>query len=93
LQRNFKNVRLIEFLVGRYLQIEEKANPSDELQVIELESLVELVERYRLALGLTINRGMSFEQQLQNVFEAFNLLWPNCVKNLKSRLAIDLKEK
>ena len=92
LQNNFKDSIFMENLVGRYLKIEEKANPSDELQVIELESLVELVERYKLALGFTIKRGMSFEQQLQNVFEAFNLLWPNCIKNLKSRLAIDLKE-
>jgi hypothetical protein len=93
LQNNFKNSTFIEILVGRYLKIEEKANPSDELQIIELESLVELVERYKLALRLMIKRDMSFEQQLQNVFEAFNLLWPNCVKHLKSRLAIDLKEK
>jgi len=93
LQNNYKKYTFMEFLVGRYLKIDEKANPSDELQIIELESLVELVERYKLALGFTIKKGMSFEKQLQNVFEAFNLLWPNCVKNLKSRLAIDLKEK
>ena len=93
LQQAYKKAKFIEFLVGRYLKIEERANPSDELQIIELASLIELVERYQSAVRLTIRKNVSFEQQLQNAFEAFNLLWPDCVKNLKSRLVIESKRK
>lgn len=93
LEDNFKDYSYCcEALVGRTLKVDDIANPSENLLVIQLEQFIDL-------FGRTVNLYRHVESagtgDLEVVFERwlrhYGLNMPQCVNALKSSKAIDLK--
>lgn len=80
-------------IVGPMLPVSEKAHPSPELLVIELDPLRGVFDRIK-AVFESVDAGdkANLEQAFQAWLEYHGLLWPACVEALDSRLAADLRK-
>ncbi len=79
-------------IVGPTLPVSKKANPSGTLQIVEIDSIRDLLARAK-AMFEAVEAGdkTSLEQAFQTWLNYYGLNWPICVDSLDSRLAIDLK--
>ena len=80
-------------IVGPQIPISKQANPSSTLQVVELDSMRDLLSRAK-SMHEAIEAGdkANLEQVFQAWLEYYGLTWPICVESLDSALAIDLKK-
>lgn len=79
-------------IVGRYLPVSSKANPSDTLRVILIETLRDLLSRTREMFdSVAAGDPASLTFEIQRWLNFYGLDWPACVDALESRLAADLR--
>lgn len=80
-------------IVGPMLTVSEKAHPSPELRVIEVDPLRDLLGRIK-AVFESVDAGdkSNLERAFQAWLEYHGLLWPTCIEALDSRLAVDLRK-
>jgi hypothetical protein len=90
LDTNYPNKHIHKFLVGKHHKVARIANPDDALRVIEIEAILDLVDRLDIALN-SFTSSEVIPTLAQNVLEAYGLVWPQCVRSLPSKLAIDLQ--
>lgn len=80
-------------IVGPMTPVSEMANPSESLQVVELDPFFDLLARVKQMFdAVEAGDKTSLEKLFQAWLDFYGLNWPNCVKSLDSRLAVDLKE-
>ena len=79
-------------IVGRFLQVSNQANPSEQLQVIELEGFRDMLRRAK-KMFQSVDGGDKTDvpMRFQAWLDHHGLVWPACVEALASRKAIDLK--
>lgn len=91
LENEYPNESHDMIIVGRYLSVAEQANPRPGLKIVSIDQFQDLARRTvsfiksikTVPLSVTsVARGLSRHQ----------LIWPDCLERLESRLAVDLKE-
>lgn len=79
-------------IVGRYLPVSGKANPSATLRVVPVEALQGLLERTKQMFdAIESAPAGDLTGEIQKWLNFYGLDWPTCVDGLESRLAIDLR--
>jgi hypothetical protein len=81
------------FVVGPRIPVSKQANPSNALQVVEIDSMLDLLTRAK-SMHEAVEAGdkTNLEQSFQTWLEYYGLTWPNCIESLDSTLAVDLKK-
>lgn len=79
-------------IVGPTLPVSKKANPSGTLQIVEIDSMRDLLARAK-SMHEAVEAGDKayLEQAFQAWLDYYGLNWPTCVDSLDSMLANDLK--
>ena len=79
-------------IVGPALPVSKKANPSGALQIIEIDSMRDLLARAK-SMFEAVEAGdkANLEEVFQTWLNYYGLTWPACVESLHSMLAVDLK--
>lgn len=92
LATNFDEVYPL-FIVGPRIPISKQANPSIALQIVEVDSMRDLLVRTKL-MHEAVDAGdkANLENSFQIWLEYYGLIWPNCIDSLDSTLAVDLKK-
>jgi hypothetical protein len=91
LSKNFGD-KVKSIIVGPTLPVAKKANPSDVLQVVEIDSMRDLFTRAKYMFEAVEAGDKTYlEHSFQTWINYYGLNWPTCVESLDSRLAIDLK--
>ncbi len=81
------------FIVGPMIPVSERANPSESLQIVELDPLRNLLDRAKdMYDAVEGGDKADLEKKFQSWINYFGLNWPTCVEALDSRFATDLKE-
>ena len=80
-------------IIGKVLPVSEHANPSINLRIIELESVIDLFSRLKNLYQAIESGDMSnLENSVQIWLDYYGLIWPSCIFSLDNRLAYDLKK-
>ena len=90
LENNHSDKHIHRFLVGKHHRVATIANPDDDLRVIEIDTILDLVDRLDAAIA-SFGSSKVIPTFAQSVLEAYGLVWPHCVKSLPYKLAIDLQ--
>lgn len=90
LKNNHSDKHVHRFLVGKHQKIARSANPEDNLRVLEIEAIMDLVDRLHVGIG-SFDVHKTIPTCAQSVLETFGLAWPRCVTSLVHKLAIDLQ--
>ena len=80
-------------IVGPMMPVSQRANPSGLLQIVELDPFYDLLTRAK-AMFEAVESGdkIDLSKKFQTWLNYYGLNWPNCVKSLDTKLAIDLKD-
>lgn len=94
LKKNYSQLEVQVWMVGELGDVVMQANPSDDLKVVTLESMIDLAQRL-VSVGRRIivrPAGSSLESATQEAFKYYGLLWPQVAESLEYRMAIDLQD-
>jgi len=73
--------------VGPPLSVAADANPSPDIEIIELSEFVALADMLRAALADICKKALplTLQQEVDEVFRARKLTWPDCLTQMKKR--------
>jgi hypothetical protein len=84
---NSDSTKIVPAFVGPVLNVAADANPSPDIEIIELSEFVALADTLRGALADICKKALplTLQQEVDEVFKARKLTWPDCVKQMKKR--------
>jgi hypothetical protein len=92
LEKKYSDYNCFEAIVGRILKVDDKANPSENLLIIELDQFTDLCERViELYKQVSSANSSKPEVEFERWLRHFGLIMPQCVDALKCSKATDLK--
>lgn len=91
LKNNFSGKTEV-IIVGPIIPVSNKANPFAALQIMDINQLHDLFKRAKSMFdAVEAADKTNLDAVFQSWLNHYGLTWPNCVKSLESRLAVDLK--
>lgn len=84
---NCDAIEIVPAFVGPTLGAAPDANPSPDVEVIELSEFAALADSLRAALDDVCKRALplTLQQDIDEVFRARKLTWPDCLRQMKKR--------
>lgn len=90
---NYKNAKCRLTIVGFLAAVSNKANPSPDLLVTEIDAFRDILRRCRQVFEAIESGGRDdLERSFQSWLDYYGLRWPNCVESMNNRLAVDLRD-
>jgi hypothetical protein len=84
---NCDSSKIVPVFVGPVLHAAPDANPSPDIEVLELSEFVALADTLRAAIADICKKALplTLPQEVDEVFRARKLTWPDCLTQMKKR--------
>ena len=84
---NSDSSKIVPAFVGPVLRAAADANPAPEIEIVELSQFVALADTLRAALADICTKALplTLQQEVDEVFRARKLIWPDCLTQMKKR--------
>ena len=78
---------IVPVFVGPVLTVAADANPSPDIEIIELSEFIALADTLRAALADICKKALplTLQHEVDEVFRARKLIWPDCLAQMKKR--------